>query len=211
MDDGLRSLPEYLEVLVGLLTISAVPVIMPIFIGLTIDRTSTQRFRSAFLAALTLFVTLALAIYLGEQLLSLLSISLFSFRVAGGILIFATGLGLISAKSELNVNSIQGVDKSEIGIVPLGIPLLAGPGMISVVLIQSQEMESNADNLVLVGLVLLVAFFVWACLAASEMISKMMGPNGLEILSKVSGLILAALGVEFIATGTLQLFPGLAG
>jgi multiple antibiotic resistance protein len=102
---------------------------------------------------------------------------------------------MITGTSKPEADAPASQTEGEVGIVPLGIPLLAGPGLISTAIIQSQEVESIADNLVMTALALLTAVYVWAWLAASDRIVRRLGTTGLEIVTKVSGLILVALTI----------------
>jgi multiple antibiotic resistance protein len=204
----MREASEYAEVLVSLIAVSTPFAVAPCFLALTANFDHKRRLRNATMAAFTIIVTCELAIYVGESLFHMFSIGIPSFQVAGGLLIFLTGLGMVRRGFE---ETHQTASDKDVGVVPLGIPLLCGPGLISTVMIQSHEFESAADNLALSACVLILAAVAWCCLVGAEKISALLGHTGLDVLTRVFGLILAALAVEFVAAGIRGLFPGMVG
>lgn len=206
----MREAAEYAEVLVSLLAVSTPFAVAPVFLSLTAAYDASRRARSARLAALTVFVTLLVAIFAGEPLFRAFSISVPSFRVGGGLLILLTGMEMVrKGLADPDPESTDAL--KEVGAVPVGIPLLAGPGTIATMTIQSQEHNSLADNQILVLLALILSLVIWLCLRLAEPLAARLGRNGMDILTRVFGLILCALAVEFIVSGLLVLLPGLRG
>jgi MarC family membrane protein len=200
----MRELSEYLEVLVSLIAISVPFAVTPVFLSLTSNFDPKRRRQNANSAALTVFITGVVAIYVGERLFHLFSIGIPSFEVAGGLLILLTGLAMVRDGPGTTKGEASDHD---VGVVPIGIPLLCGPGLISTILIQSHEFESQIDNLILSGCVLILAFVAWLCLVGADRISRFLGETGIDILTRIFGLILSALAVEFIVAGLAGLFP----
>jgi len=206
----MREAAEYAEVFVSLLAVSTPFAVAPVFLSLTAAYDSARRARSARLAAFTVFVTLVVAIFAGEPLFRAFSISVPSFRVGGGLLILLTGMEMVR-KGLADPNPDTTDSPKEVGAVPVGIPLLAGPGTIATMTIQSQEHSSWADNQMLVLLALSLSLVIWICLRLAQPLAARLGRNGMDILTRVFGLILSALAVEFIVSGLLALLPGLRG
>jgi multiple antibiotic resistance protein len=96
-------------------------------------------------------------------------------------------------------------------VVPLAVPLIAGPGAISSVILYAQQSASWFDTIVLTSLILLVAISVWISLRLAQPISKLLGRTGINIITRLLGLLLSAIAIEFITTGLVELLPGLAG
>ncbi|HEX9180397.1 MAG TPA: MarC family protein [Burkholderiales bacterium] len=186
---------------------------IPLFLSALGPAEPKTRARAARAAALTVAVVLALAALAGDAFLQVFGISIASFMVGGGLLL------LIHSVSMLQVREGQPGDAREaaqaagthaVGVVPIGIPLLAGPGAISAVIIYAHEAPAGPlGTWVLLLPVVAVALVVWGCLAASGRIARAMGATGLNIMTRVMGLILAALAVEIMARGLVTLFPGL--
>lgn len=206
----MRELSEYLEVVISFTSVSAPFAIAPLFLSLSSQFDAPRRRRNATMAALTIFVTGVLVVYLGEAIFNAFSIGIPSFRVAGGLLVLLTALNMVKDGYTPPGEAPQG-DTGDIGVVPIGIPLLCGPGLIATIMVQSHEHESQADNLILCGCVAILALIAWLCLVGAETLSSTLGDKGLDILTRLSGLILSALAIEFIASGSAVLFPGLMG
>jgi multiple antibiotic resistance protein len=104
-------------------------------------------------------------------------------------------------------------DKTAVGVVPIGIPLLAGPGAISLIIVYGSTNTKHASHIALhyagmIGVILAVAVITWLCLRAAQKVSKRLGVTGMNVATRVGGLITAALAVEILAAGLLGLFPG---
>jgi multiple antibiotic resistance protein len=160
---------------------------VPIFISATDGWNRQQKLRTANVVALTVFLVLAASALFGEGILAFFSITIPSFQVGGGILILL------------------------IAIVPLSIPLLAGPGAISSMIIAAQDSPTLGAQLSLLMPILVVALLVWLSLQLSSYIAGKLGTIGINIVTRLMGLILAAMAVEFIAHGMSGLFPVLLG
>src|SRR5690606_5957785 len=142
------------------------------------------------------------------------SSDLASFRVAGGILLFLMALDMMRASTSRTrtskVEVREGVDMAEVGTVPLGVPMLAGPGAMSTVTVLVQSAQGSHGKLALVACaVLLTSVLTYFVLRGAEPLGRLLKTTGLSILSRVMGLILGAVAVQIIVTGIHEAFPGL--
>lgn len=187
---------------------------LPIFISATDGWSVPDRARNARTVAVTVFIVLSLAAFVGDGMLSFFGISIPSFQVGGGILIMLISISMMHGKqsgTRQTAEEAQSLAEREvIAIVPLSIPLLAGPGAISNMILSAQQQPSFLGHLSLVIPVLLVSIIIWLVLKLSDNITQRLGTIGINIITRLMGLILAAMAVEFIAHGLLGLFPQLA-
>jgi multiple antibiotic resistance protein len=151
-------------------------------------------------------------VFLGDAVLKVLGTSLASFRVGGGIVLLLIALSLLNATVSAVKQTPQEADeagqRTAIGVVPLGLPLLAGPGSISAVIIEAQRGTGWEHYAILVGCILAVCAFLLLTLRLAVPIGAKLGQTGLNIMNRLTGLLLAAVAVEIIAAGMRALFPG---
>ena len=208
------STTEYLKYLAALVSIVNPVGAIPVFIKLTENQTLVERQRTGFLCALTTALVLLISLALGETILTFFGITIASFRVGGGILIMMIAFSMLHAQtSQIRHTAEEAEDSLErdtVAAVPLGIPLLAGPGAISTIILNGQRYSSFWHYLILAGEILAVALAVWLCLRSASLIARLLGRTGINIVTRIMGLIMTAVGVEFIANGLKQLFPILA-
>ena len=184
---------------------------VPIFISATDGWNRQQKLRTANVVALTVFLVLAASALFGEGILAFFSITIPSFQVGGGILILLIAINMLHAKQSHSKQTPEEAKTMEerdvIAIVPLSIPLLAGPGAISSMIIAAQDSPTFGAQLSLLMPILVVAILVWLSLQLSSYIAGKLGTIGINIVTRLMGLILAAMAVEFIAHGISGLFP----
>ncbi len=186
---------------------------VPLFLALTEGRDHLQRRRLAVTTATAVAVTLLSFMLVGLPLLGFFGVGLPAFQVGGGILLMGVAIPLLHGKvSGSKITDEEAAESAEfrsVGVVPLAIPLLSGPGTISTVIMMSAN-AGTLDRQVLLGLaILVVATVVFAVLLTAAQLQGYLGRVGIAIIGRVMGLILAALAVEFMAKGLLTLFPGL--
>ncbi len=188
--------------------------VTPLFISLTNRQTEEQRRHTARLTATTVVIVLLAAMFLGEVILHSFGIRMASFRAAGGILILLMAIAMLQARPSPTHHTVEeskeAAIRDEVAVVPLGIPLVAGPGAISTVIIYADQAVTWFDMTVLFLTILGVAGSLWIALRLSDRIRVILGTTGINIVTRLLGLILAAVGVEFFAEGLAQLLPGLA-
>jgi len=187
---------------------------IPVYLGVTSGIPSDQRRRIPRRTATAAAVILLVAYAAGESLLSFFSISIASLRVAGGILIFAMAWSMLQAKLSAQKQTPEEAEEAEsrhaLAIVPLAMPLLAGPGAISVMILWATQSSGGAGHLAAIAAVLAVCVCIWVILTLATPISNLLGQTGMNVATRFMGLILAAVAVEFVTGGLQELFPGWA-
>lgn len=155
---------------------------------------------------------LLISAYSGNYLLDFFGIDIDSFRVAGGILLLLMSVHMLQAKiSTVKTNEneqSEAVEKEDVAVVPLAIPLLAGPGSISTVILFSSTMPGFLDKIVLGVIIIMAALLILPTLILSKPIGQRLGATGLNIATRIMGLILAAISVKFILEGILHFLRG---
>lgn len=186
---------------------------LPIFISLTSHHTASERKHAVNIAVLTTALTLVISVYLGEPVLALFGISIPSFRVAGGIIVMLLAIAMLRARpSEVRYapgEADEAAHRAAIAVVPLGIPLIAGPGAISTVIIFAHQSTSWLDLAFLTATSLAVSGLMWLSLRLAAPIRHLLGITGINVVTRLMGLILTAVAVEFITGGLGELLPGL--
>lgn len=204
-------LSSYLHVLTALFVIVNPIGAIPLFIGYTQNQTTAERRATARVAAFAVAIVLIVTIFFGDRVLQFFGIGLPSFRVGGGILILLMAIAMLNAQQGgaryTAEEGREGELKDNIAVVPLAIPVLAGPGAISTMIIYAHKAQSLADLAMLASAALTVAAAVATALHLADPIAQRLGRTGINIATRIMGLILAAVAVEFIAEGLIQLFP----
>ncbi len=207
------SYAEYARNFVGLLAIVDPIGAIPLFISLMPHATAAERRRTAWHSALAVAIILVGAMFAGEPVLSLFGISISAFRVGGGLLILLMAIEMLNARQgrtrHTDEEDVEALQAESIAVVPLAIPLMAGPGAISLVIVTANRARDWVDVVALALSCLATALLVWICLRLADAIRRLLGATGINIATRVMGMILAAIGVELIATGFKELFPGL--
>lgn len=183
------------EVFVTLLVITDPPGTVPVFVALTGQMPPRERNRAAWqAAALALGVIVAFAL-VGQNLLSYLNVDLPALQGAGGLLLILVSLELLTGK----VNDVSASTPANVALVPLGTPLLAGPGAIVATMLYVQRAHGAAQYVEIAAAVVLVMLIVWLVLRFSGVIVRILRPGGIEVLTRIAGLLLAAIAVQLIA------------
>jgi multiple antibiotic resistance protein len=188
---------------------------VPIYIGLTRYHSREGKKHTITTASIAVFVVLALSAVLGEGILKLFSISVASFQVGGGILVMLLAISMMNAQTapvrQTQEEKQEAFSKENIAVVPLAIPLLAGPGSISTIIIAANKAIYWYEFLGLVIVSLMVAGLSWGALKLADPISKFLGQTGINIATRIMGLLLAAIAIEFMTDGLKTLLPVLRG
>lgn len=203
---------RYIHVAISLFVISDPLGAIPLFLAITKEQTTKETARAAIATAATVAMVLTLTVFLGVPLLRVFGIRIASFRVGGGILILMMAIAMLYARPDRTTaqEAAEATGNDHV-VVPLAVPLIAGPGAISSVILYAQQSESWLDKIVLTALVLLLAISVWISLRLAQPISRLLGTTGINIITRLLGLLLSAIAIEFITTGLVELLPGLAG
>ncbi|HTN95326.1 MAG TPA: MarC family protein [Gallionella sp.] len=205
---------EQIKYLVGMFAILNPLGAIPIYLSMMTDRRPEVMGRTAFKASVAVSVILTLAVWTGDSLLAFFGIGIPAFRIGGGLLLILIAIAMFGAKTSpaqhTDAEQAEGEAKNDIAVVPLAIPLLAGPGAISLAIVDAHQAGSLAGKLAFNLGIVAVAVIVWLVLRLAEPIGKRLGTGGLNIATRVMGLLLAAMAVQLIADGMLELFPGLS-
>ena len=211
-------LGDYLQIVIGIMTIFSPFAAIPIFVSLTSNTTAIQRNETAKTAAFAACIAALVAVWIGQYVLLFFGISISAFKIAGGILLLLMSINMLNAKTPNAKNTKEELEEaqeksdniSEIAVVPLAIPLIAGPGSLSTIIIFSQQSNSVMHFLMMSVIVIAISLYIYLALRMSNLISNKLGVTGINIISRVMGLILASISVEFIISGLLAVFPVLS-
>lgn len=187
---------------------------LPIFIGLTKDKHKKEITSIAIWASFNTFIILVVSFFLGNYLLDFFGISLNSLRISGGIIIASSGFALLTGsfskhKGMKKREKNDAYTRSEISLTPLAIPMLAGPGSISLLITYNQENPMYTDKLILVTSILSVCIITFLLLISSRFIVKGLGASGINALSRIIGFIVISIGVEFILSTILKIITNI--
>ena len=185
-----------------------------VFAGMTAERTAGEARRTAWVCAVAVAVILLAVVWSGSLLLELFGLTIDSLRTAGGVIVLLIGLHMLFNKSEHTHSSGELEDaatRGSVAVVPLAIPIVAGPGTIATVLVAAQQhpsVLSKAEvSVVIIGLSALCGlFFTFA-----EPASKWLGESGMGVVTRVMGMVLAAIAMGMLSDGLKGMMPGLAG
>ena len=189
------------------------------FIHYTQDFSPDQRRRTIMISSFSAFAVIAASALLGVQILEFFGISLASFQVGGGMLLLTAALSMLNAETphtKTNPDELQDADEraaqgASIAVVPLTIPLLTGPATMSTVVIYADKAKTFWELATLIGYGVVVALATALCFSLASPIARALGKTGINVMTRLMGLILAALAVELMADGLSKLFPVLRG
>ncbi|MFI5443942.1 MarC family protein [Polaromonas sp. UC242_47] len=201
--------------LVTLLAIVNPLAIVPFFIHYTRGFSLEQRRRTIITASFSAFVVIATSALLGLRILEFFNISLASFQVGGGMLLLISSMNMLNAQpaeAKIQTNELEdGAEKAAMGasiaVVPLTIPLLTGPATMSTVVIYAEKAQNIFQLGLLVGYGVVIGLATALCFALADPIARVLGKTGINVMTRLMGLILAALAIEVMTGGLLKLFP----
>ncbi len=203
----------YIKIFTALLSIVNPIGVIPVFVSLTNNMSAQERSNIAKTTSVAVALILIAATLMGTILLSFFGISIDSFKVGGGILLMLMAISMMQAKNtqgrQTPEEATEAEDKKSIAVVPIAMPLLAGPGAISTVIIYSHASFQPLHIGLIIFITLLVALLTWVALLVADPLSKIMSKTAINIATRLMGLLLAAISVEFIAGGLVHLFPAL--
>jgi multiple antibiotic resistance protein len=182
---------------------------IPSFIAITIGVEPTRRRRMARKAALTCFIVLISFALAGQFIFNLFGIKLPAFEIAGGLILMLIGIDMMEAKrsptQESQAETEDAASREDAGIVPLGIPMLAGPGAISSVMVLVGEAPNHWQMLAIIGSIAITALVSYFVLSGADRIRIVLGETGIRILVRIMGLLLVALAMQFFVNGLTDL------
>jgi multiple antibiotic resistance protein len=188
--------------------------VIPTFLAMTMRDPPAQRRVLARRGAWTCAITLTAFALGGSIIFKIFGITIGAFKVAGGVLIGLNALDMVQARRsqqrETPVETAEGIQKDDISIMPLGVPMLAGPGAISTVMVLALGAKSTAATIAVYVSILLTALITYFVLSAATLVERRLGQTGMRILTRLMGLVLSAIAVQFILDGiklSFQNFP----
>lgn len=203
---------DYLKIFIALLAVVDPLAAMPIIVSMTARDNTFELKAIARTVVLSVTIVLLVALFAGQAVLMFFGISISSFRVSGGILLMLMSFSMLQGKiSETVRNEEEAKEETEqTAVVPLSIPLLAGPGAISTVILYAQK-GSGMHHYLMISLdIIAVTTILWCVLRATPWLTQRLSRIGVNVVIRLMGLVLLALAVEFIAGGLKGLFPRLA-
>jgi multiple antibiotic resistance protein len=178
---------------------------VPTFLAMTVNSTRARRRHMAARAAWTCFIVLLTFAMAGTYIFTLFGITLAAFKIAGGLILGLIGLDMLKAQrsptKETPDETEEGAEKEDVGIIPLGIPMLAGPGAISSVMVLMSQNPDLPHASVIVGATAVAAGISFLVLSAADRVSSYLRETGIRILTRMMGLLLTAIAVQFVLNG----------
>lgn len=187
--------------------------VLPVFLAITRNESPAQKKATALRAALTAGITLTVFAAAGQLIFRFFGITLGAFKVAGGVLLFMVALDMMQARQSRTRSTPEeeqeGIEKADVAIIPLAIPLLSGPGSIATVMVLMSRHTSPVYWMPVYGSIFLTGVLTWLMLRGSEWIERHLSMTFMNVVTRVMGLILAAVSVEFVIAGVQDILPRL--
>jgi len=184
---------------------------VPIFVGLTQQHSRAERSAVALRTAVSALIILMVSFFAGTYVLAFFGISISSLRIAGGLIIASSGFALLTGRFTEHKGMKRrrvwedAETRDEISLTPLAIPMIAGPGTISLLITYDQTHTTFPEVLAILGAILSASVVVYVTLRGSHFIVSRMGASGINALSRVIGFVVIAIGVEFVASAAVSL------
>ena len=189
-------------------TISPIDV-AAIYAGITLESSIRERRRMAVRGVLIATGVLVVFALIGDWLLNALGISLAALRTAGGILLLLMGLDMVFARSSANTpteaEEEEALGKNDVSVFPLALPLIAGPGSIGAIILLMAQSNSNVfEQATVMGMLGVVMVLTLVCLLAATQLTRVLGLTGMQVITRVMGVLLCALAVQFVFDGVAE-------
>jgi MarC family membrane protein len=187
---------------------------VPIFVGLTQDYSKKERSKVSLLTALNVFIILIISFFIGQYVLEFFGITITALRIAGGIIIASSGFSLLNGKFSKN----RGIDKkveediqmrNSIALTPLAMPMLAGPGSISLLIAFYQEHNTTNEIIFSSLAILIVSVLIFIVLRSAHYLAKILGASGIVAISRIIGFLTIAIGIQYIISSVLSIIRGI--
>ncbi|HEY0263023.1 MAG TPA: MarC family protein [Granulicella sp.] len=182
---------------------------MPTFIAVTAGADKARQRRMAWKASLTALIFLSAFALAGQYIFRMFGITLPAFEIAGGIILLLIGLDMLAAKrsptQEASGETAEAASKEDAGIVPLGIPMLAGPGSITSVMVLVGQAQTSWQMVAILASIFITSVACYLVLGNSDKVVRVLGDTGIRILVRIMGLLLVALAVQYFVNGLVDL------
>ncbi|WP_310556252.1 MarC family NAAT transporter [Flavobacterium sp.] len=187
---------------------------VPIFVGLTQDDSKDERSRISLWTAIDVFIILIISFFVGQYVLSFFGITINALRITGGIIIASSGFSLLSGKfsKKRGINKKVQTDvqtRNDIALTPLAMPMLAGPGSISLLIAFYQEHHEPNQMIISSFAILAVSIVIYLVLRSAHYLSKILGASGIVAISRIIGFLTIAIGVQYIISSILSIVRGI--
>ena len=181
--------------------------VVPMFLAMTLDMPESMRRAMARRSAFTCATVLCVFAAAGSLIFKAFGITLPAFKIAGGIILLLIGLDMLQARQSTTKatpeEQQEGAEKEDASVIPLGIPMLAGPGAISTVMVLVGEAHSVWQHAVVYSVILLTSYVSYLVLSGADHVRRYLGNTGIRIMTRLMGLLLVALAVQFVANGLI--------
>lgn len=185
--------------------------VLPIFLAMTANETPTQKRGTALRAAITCGITLTVFAAAGTLIFRFFGITLGAFKIAGGVLLFLVALDMMQARQSRTRTTPEeekeGIEKADVAIIPLAIPLLSGPGSIATVMVLMSRHSGLLYTIPVFASIVVTAVITWLMLRGAEWIERRLSKTFMNVVMRIMGLILAAISVEFVIAGIKDVLP----
>ena len=187
---------------------------VPIFVGLTDGYTKAELSKTSLWTAINVFIILMIAFFVGQYVLSFFGITITALRIAGGLLITNSGFALLNGQFSKNKGINKKVEeeaqeRSDIALTPLAMPMLAGPGSMSLLIAFYQEHKSTQEIIWSCVAILVVAIVIFFILRSAYYLSRILGSSGIVAISRIVGFLTIAIGIQYIISAILSIVRGI--
>lgn len=193
---------------------------VPIFVGLTQDYSASERSKTSLVTSINVFIILIISFFVGQYVLTFFGITITALRIAGGIIIASSGFSLLNGKFSKNKGINKKVEKEvqnrqNISLTPLAMPMLAGPGSISLLIAYYQELLGPEKEITTLEIlfsclaILVVAIAIYLILRSAHYLAKILGASGIVAISRIIGFLTIAIGIQYIISAILSIVRGI--
>lgn len=187
---------------------------IPIFVGLTSDYTKQERAVVSLKTSINVFIILTISFLLGQFVLTFFGITISALRIAGGLIITSSGFGLLNGQFSKNKGINKKVRKEveeriHIALTPLAMPMLAGPGSISLLIAYYQDHNTSLEIIFSILAIIAVAFTIYLILRSGHYLARILGSSGIVAISRIIGFLTIAIGIQYIISAVLSIIRGI--
>ena len=187
---------------------------VPIFVGLTQDDTEKERSRISLWTSIDVFIILIISYFIGQYVLSFFGITITALRITGGIIIASSGFSLLNGQFNKNKGINKKVEqeiqvRNDIALTPLAMPMLAGPGSMSLLIAFYQEHHAPDEIISSCLAILATSLVIYVILKSAHYLSKLLGTSGIVAISRIVGFLTIAIGIQYIISSVLSIVRGI--
>ena len=188
---------------------------IPMFLTLTADETREERNHTSLMTSIYFIIILMSFFWAGTYILGFFGVSIFALRIAGGIVIMMSGFALLNGNTtKKRVGDkvrAEAIKKEDVSFTPMAMPMLSGPGSISLLIGYFTEYQEASSRFIIAGVIIFTGILIYFILRSSPLLFKVLGESGLKAVARIMGFIVLAIGVEYIISGIVGLVDNLTG